>query len=139
MSFQEKSNLVMTGLFVLVYGAYFANVLPPALGGEASLASVQWVLFAAVVFLVAGGVVGHILIAVSTPGDADSADERDKLIEMRADARTSYVLGFGALMALGLALLEFDVFWIAHVLLAALVASEVAKGVFRAIDYRRGV
>ena len=139
MSFQEKSNLVMTCLFVLVYGAYFANVLPSALGGEASLASVQWVLFGAVVFLVAGGVVGHILIAVSAPGDADSADERDKLIEMRADARTSYVLGFGALMALGLALLEFDVFWVAHMLLASLVASEVAKGVFRAIDYRRGV
>lgn len=139
MSFQEKSNLAMTGIFVLVYGGYFATVLPPALAGEASLASVKWLLFGAVIFLVAGGVIAHILIAVSAPGEADTADERDKLIEMRADARTSYVLGFGALMAMGLALLEFDVFWIAHVLLAALVASELAKGAFRAIDYRRGV
>ncbi len=139
MSFQEKSNLAMTGLFVLVYGGYFATVLPSALSGEVSLASVQWLLFGAVVFLVVGGVFAHVLVAIAAPNETDAADERDKLIEMRADARTSYVLGFGALMAMGLALLEFDVFWIAHVLLAALVASEVAKGVFRAIDYRRGV
>jgi hypothetical protein len=139
MSFQEKSNLAMTVIFALVYGAYFATVLPPALAGEASLDAVKGLLFGAVVFLVVGGVVAHILIAVASPKDTDAADERDKLIEMRADARTSYLIGAGALLAMGLALLDADVFWIAHILLAALVLSELAKGVFRAIDYRRGV
>lgn len=40
---------------------------------------------------------------------------------------------------LGLALTEQHVFWIVHAILAGLVLSEIAKGVLRAIDYRRGV
>jgi hypothetical protein len=139
MSFQEKSNLAMTVIFALVYGAYFATVLPPALAGEASLDAVKGLLFGAVVFLVVGGVVTHMLIAIASPKEADAFDERDKLIEMRADARTGYVVCAGALIAMGLALLEADVFWIAHLLLASVVLGELAKGVWRAIDYRRGV
>lgn len=139
MSFQEKSNLAMTVIFAVVYGAYFFTVLPPAFAGETSLEAVKGLLFAAVVFLVAGGVITHILIAVTAPKEADAFDERDRLIEMRADARTGYVVCAGALIALGLALLEADVFWIAHLLLAAVVLGELSKGVFRALDYRRGV
>ncbi|MCR9130553.1 MAG: hypothetical protein NXI12_13620 [Alphaproteobacteria bacterium] len=139
MSFQEKSNLAMTAIFVLAYSAYAVHVLPPALEGTASMEGVGPYLFAAVLFLVIGGIVAHILIAVTAPNEADAADERDRLIEMRADARSSYVLGTGAILALGLALTEQPLFWIVHAILAGLVLSEIAKGVLRAIDYRRGV
>ncbi len=139
MSFQEKSNLAMTVIFVLVYGYYFASVIPTALSGDTSLDAVKPLLLAAVVFLVIGGIVGHILIASLAPNEPDTADERDRFIEMRADARTSYVLGTGALLALGLALAEQSLFWVVHAILAGLVLSEISKGVLRAIDYRRGV
>lgn len=139
MSFQEKSNLAMTVIFVLAYSAYAVRVLPPALEGAASMEAVGPYLFAAVLFLVFGGIVAHILIAMNAPNESDTADERDRIIEMRADARSSYVLGAGALLALGLALTEQPLFWIVHAILAGLVLSEIAKGVLRAIDYRRGV
>jgi len=139
MSFQEKSNLAMTAIFVLVYSAYFVTVIPPALQDGPSMEGVGPYLFAAVLFLVFGGIVAHVLIAMTAPNEADAADERDKLIEMRADARSSYVLGTGAILALGLALTEQPLFWIVHAVLAGLVLSEIAKGVLRAIDYRRGV
>ncbi|WP_440959115.1 hypothetical protein ACFELO_03120 [Oceanicaulis sp. LC35] len=139
MSFQEKSNLVMTVITALVYGAYFAVVMPPALSDGPSMDLVGPYLFAAVVFLVVGGVVGHILVAMAAPKDADDADERDKLIEMRADARSGYVLGAAAVLALGLALMEVELFWIVHMILGGLVASELVKGVLRAIDYRVGL
>ena len=139
MSFQEKSNLIMTVIFVLAYSAYTVNILPPVLENGPSMDGVGPYLLGVVLLLVIGGVVGHILVAVTAPSDADNADERDKLIEMRADAKSSYVLGTGALLALGLALTEQHVFWIVHAILAGLVLSEIAKGVLRAIDYRRGV
>lgn len=139
MSFQEKSNLAMTAIFALVYGWYFSTVIPPALETGGSVEAVKGLLFGAVVFLVVGGIVGHILIVMLAPNEPDTADERDKVIEMRADARTSYLLGFAAITAVGMALLEVSAFWIAHVLLAGLVLGEIAKGVMRAIDYRRGV
>jgi hypothetical protein len=139
MSFQEKSNLAMTVIFVVVYSSYFVRVVAPAFESGPSMDGVAPYLFSAVLFLVFGGIVAHILIAMAAPNEADTADERDKLIEMRADARSSYVLGSGALLALGLALMEQDLFWIIHAILAGLVLSEIAKGVLRAIDYRRGV
>ena len=139
MSFQEKSNLVMTVIIALVYGVYFAMVIPPALTDGPSMERVGPYLFAAVVFLVIGGVVAHILVAMAAPKDADEADERDRLIEMRADARSGYVLGTAAVLALGLALMELPLFWIVHMILGGLVASELVKGILRAIDYRVGV
>ena len=139
MSFQEKSNLVMTVIIALAYGVYFALVMPPALSEGPSMEQVGPYLFAAVVFLVFGGVVGHILVAMAAPKESDEADERDKLIEMRADARSSYVLGTAAILSLGLALTEQNVFWIVHMILGGLVVSELVKGVLRALDYRMGV
>lgn len=139
MSFQEKSNLAMTVIFVIAYSAYFGRVLPGAFETGPSMEAVGPYLFAAVLFLVFAGVVAHILIAVVSPKEADTADERDKMIEMRADARSSYVLGTAAILALGLALMEQPLFWIVHAILAGLVLSEIAKGVLRAIDYRRGL
>lgn len=139
MSFQEKSNLAMTLIFALVYGSYFYTVIPPALDTGGSVEAVKGLLLGAVIFLVAGGIVGHILIVMLAPNEPDTADERDKFIEMRADARTSYILGFCAITAVGMALFEANPFWIAHVLLGGLVIGEIAKGVLRAVDYRQGV
>ncbi|GGE32736.1 hypothetical protein GCM10011367_04000 [Marinicauda pacifica] len=138
MSFQEKSNLVMTVITALVYGVYFAKVMPPALSEGPSMDLVMPYLFAAVVFLVVGGVVAHILVAMAAPNEPDMSDERDTLIEMRADARSGYVMSAAAVLSLGLALMGQHLFWIVHMILGGLVAAELVKGVLRAIDYRLG-
>ena len=145
MSFHEKSNALMLGAMVLVYGAYFMVVLGlPALNGadidvNARLAMSNGLMLASVVALVALAIVGHILIAVLAPKDADKHDERDKLIEMRGDQRGGFVMAFGALCAMGLAMLATPHFWIVNVILAGLVLGEIVKAVSKIIDYRRGV
>ncbi len=139
MSFQEKSNLVMTVMLVVAYGAYFASVIPSAVGGTPTLEGVQTSLFGAVVALVVGAAIGHAVIAGLAPDESDLVDERDRLITLRADARAGYVLGAGAVATLGVALLQQEMFWVAQTLLAALVLAELAKGVLRAIDYQRGL
>lgn len=145
MSFHEKSNALMLGAMVLVYGVYFMVVLGlPALNGididvNARLVMSNGLMLASVVALVVMAIVGHILIAVLAPKDADKHDERDKLIEMRGDQRGGFVMAFGALCGMGLAMLAMPHFWIVNVILAGLVLGEIVKAVSKIVDYRRGV
>lgn len=139
MSFQEKSNLAVLAALVLVFGGYFAIVLPGmALNGATPPAAVVGALLAVMtVVLVVLLVAAHILIAVSAPKDAGKTDERDRVIETRADARASYVLAAGVFGAMAMLWLGIAPFWVANALLGALTASEIAKGALRAVAYRR--
>lgn len=139
-SFQEKSNLAMLAILTLVFGWYFGVVVPPFFDLEVAppAAAVGGLLIAFTVFLVVLSVVAHIALAALAPSQAGASDERDRTIETRADARSGYVVGVGAVMTLGLLVFGFAPFWAANALLASLAASEIVKAVLRAIDYRRG-
>ncbi|MGP1276417.1 MAG: hypothetical protein ACQRW7_13465 [Caulobacterales bacterium] len=145
MSFQEKSNALMLGAMVLVYGTYFMLVLgAPLLSGSEIDTSVgllmsNGLMLASVLALVVIAIIGHIAIAVLAPKDADTSDERDRLIEMRGDQRGGFVLGAAALGAMGLAMLAAEHFWIVNLILGGLVLGEIVKAVSKIIDYRRGV
>ncbi|WP_188452350.1 hypothetical protein [Glycocaulis albus] len=145
MSFHEKSNALMLGAIVLVYGAYFLIVLGlPVMSGtdidvNARLVMSNGLMLGSVVALVAIAIIGHILITVLAPKDADKHDERDRLIEMRGDQRGGFVMAFGALCGMGLAMLAMPHFWIVNAILAGLVLGEIVKAVSKLIDYRRGV
>lgn len=139
MSFQEKSNWVMLVALGLAGAWYFGDIAgalatrdftPGAIGRDFIVMTVAIVLVA---------VPAQILVAMLNPSEADEQDERDRLIEMRADARSSYVLGAGAIFAINLAIFGIDVYWVANAVLAALLLAEIAKAVLRAVDYRRGV
>lgn len=140
MSFQEKSNLAMLAILAGVFGWYFGAVVPPffALETAPPAAAVGGLVLGLTIFLVVLSVAAHIVLAALAPKQADRSDERDRLIETRADARSGYVLAAGAFGTLALLVLGFAPFWAANALLGALAASEIAKAVLRAIDYRRG-
>lgn len=145
MSFHEKNNALMLGAIVLVYGAYFLIVLGlPVMSDtdidvNARLVMSNGLMLGSVVALVAIAIIGHILITVLAPKDADKHDERDRLIEMRGDQRGGFVMAFGALCGMGLAMLAMPHFWIVNAILAGLVLGEIVKAVSKLIDYRRGV
>lgn len=139
MSFQEKSNLVMTVIITLVFGAYFGDLGVALIRGEAEPSQLDMSFIGLTAALIFYSILAHIVVAIWSPDEAEDADERDKFIEMRADARSGYVLGVGAVLALNLAWLGFDVYWVAHMVLAGLAGAEIFKGVQRAIDYRVGV
>ena len=139
MTFEEKSAWAMLFIMVGVYGLYFINVIPPAIQNPVPIEDVAAQLIGMVVLLIILAIVAHIAITIFSPKDSDQADERDRYIEMRADARSSYFIAVGVLNALGAALLNQPMFWVAHILLASLVIGEIAKSIFRIIDYRFGV
>jgi len=130
----------MLTIITAVYGVYFAVVL-----GAGPTAHVWYppFLIAMVVVLVVLAIVGHAAVAIAgvmMKGELDDQfDERDRMIEQRADARAGYVLAVGAFGTMSLAMLHAPHFWIAHAILAALVVSEMAKQALRLVDYWRGV
>ncbi|QNL19383.1 hypothetical protein HXX25_08685 [Hyphobacterium sp. CCMP332] len=145
MSFQEKSNALMLGAIVLVYGGYFALVLgsPVMTDGELNteigLLMSNGLILVTVGALVTIAIFGHIVIALLNHKEAGSEDERDKLIEMRGDQRGGFVMGVFAVCAMGLAMIATPHFWIVNTILGGLVAAEIVKAVSKLIDYRRGV
>jgi hypothetical protein len=140
-SFQEKSNLAVLAALLLVFGGYFGFVLPGIAGGGTvpPASAVGAVLVGPTVVLAVLLAASHGLIAILSPADAGETDERDQLIQMRADARAGYALVFGVFGVLLLLFLEVEPFWIANALLGAVAASEIVKSLLRAIAYRRGI
>ncbi|WP_429912370.1 hypothetical protein [Glycocaulis sp.] len=140
MSFHEKTNLAMLVILAIVFGGYFYTVAghllsdapPPALD------AVWGSLLRMVLLLVALMVAFHITATVFAPKDSEQPDERDRSIEIRAEARSGVVLGIGIVWALILLFADIEPYWIAHALMFTLVASEIAKSVLRAIAYRVG-
>lgn len=143
MSFEEKSNLASLAVLVFVFGAYFAQLgltfvddgAQPGMPGGAF----GPVFLGLTVGFVIWMVVTHVILAVLFSRDAEAGpDVRDREIETNADAGAGYVLGAGVITTLFLLIANVSGYWIAHALLGALVASELYKGVRRAIAYRLG-
>ena len=81
-------------------------------------------------------VVGHTVVAIF--GGSEKRDERDKLIEWRAEGHSSWILAAGVFIAVTGLVLSFENVWIANLLIFSLLLSEVAKLVLQIVYYRRG-
>jgi hypothetical protein len=138
LSFQQKSTLAMTGILVLVFGWYFTLVLTELASTPAADIAYQGVMIPAIVLLVALAALAHAMIATGAPADAGERDQRDRSVALRAKQAARYVLAVGTVAGLGLAVIEADTFWIAHVLLAGLVLAEITEGLTRLVLSRRG-
>lgn len=135
-SFEEKSTwfqlaglLVVAAVYLTLAGPLLAagvTDLPPY-GGHFALAVVLQV-----VLLIATHTVAALLRR------PEPADERDRLIAWRSEARTSWVLVLGVLGALNAMVLGVAEVWVAHGLLAVLFLSELARCTLQLVAYRRG-
>lgn len=141
MSFKEKVNLAMLVILAGVFGWYFGVVIPPFAGLDdlPSAGSLWGLMIFFTVLPLTLSVVALIILASLSPKEAGTGDERDRRIEIRAEARSAYVLTVGVIGAIGFLLFDTEPFWVANALLASLAASEIVKAVLRAVAYRRGV
>jgi uncharacterized membrane protein YidH (DUF202 family) len=139
MSFQEKSTWIVTAMMLLVYGWYFAVVLGRTDAADVSGLHYQGVMLVTLVVFVVLVAGAHIVVALSSPREAERSDDRDREINRHGEYVGGYVLGTGAVLALVLAVVESPHFWIANVILLGLVLSEVVTGVTKIVLYRRGI
>ncbi|MFW5843689.1 MAG: hypothetical protein ACOCW6_07160 [Spirochaetota bacterium] len=152
MSFQEKRSVAIMVAGITIFAVYFAIVLsryralPPAAAADAGQMLRFWA--AAMLILIPVSVVAHIIIlilfmivyhATASEDAPDFEDERDKLIELKADriAHVIFMIGFVAAMAAVVLNLSVTGMFVAFAVsgLIAEVAGEAAKIRY----YRRGV
>ncbi|GAB6194734.1 hypothetical protein [Lysobacter xanthus] len=139
MSWKERSQWVVLATVLLVYGRYFADVLPGH-GADVGPADIARFI-TAVVALVMLQVAGHVVLAVLGRRALErgvQADERDTLIGLRAARIGGHVLAVGVFAALAVALQVPGNFAFVHVLFGALVVSHVVEVATRLALYRRG-
>jgi uncharacterized membrane protein HdeD (DUF308 family) len=136
-SFEEKSVWIQLISVVVVLGAYFV-VASQMMSQSITVLAAFVPLFAVTVgLLVAVLVAGHVIVAVASR--PEGRDERDRLIEWRAESNSSWILPVGVLTAITGLVLSIEAVWIAHLLLLSLFVSEVVRFAFQLVYYRRGM
>ncbi len=149
MSFEEKTTWVSVVIGALVSIVYFATVLPQLADTAAADIAYQKPLIVAVIASIILTIVGTIAMAIATAvgaeitgtgsvDDIDRKDERDISIGQRGDVVGYYLGSAGAVVALILAMLESDYFWIANTLYLSLAIAALVAGVVKLRAYRRG-
>lgn len=139
MSFHEKSAWAMFAIMLTVYGWYFAILFGRLSDQDLAEIAYRGMLLATVLALGFLAIISHIVLAVTNPKDAVTADVRDREINRFGEYVGGYVLGAAAFFALVMAVLETDHFWIANVILAGMVLSELVSLGTRVVLYRRGI
>ena len=138
MSFEEKNTWIYAVIAVVLPATYFTTTLwqlqHTAVGEIAYVGPMLTTIGAAVVI----AIVGHIVVAIASPKDADKSDERDARINRFGEYVGSFVLWTGGLAALGLAMAEFEHFWIANAIFLAFNLSAITTSVVKIVAYRRG-
>ena len=137
MSFEEKSVWIQLVGLVVGLGGYLVSAGLMLSNGVNALPGFVPVFVVAIILVVAINIAGHVVAAVV--GRTDEADERDRLIGYRAESRSSWILGVGAIGAIVALILSVGGVWVAHLLLVSLFGAEVAKGVLQIVHYRRGI
>lgn len=136
MAFEEKGAWVALIVGVIAYAVYVAVVLGRAAGGELAdtpyADALLWSIGAAIV----AGILVTIAVSIITRRDGLTSDQRDKQISVRASHSSRAFMTIGVLIALALALLEADPFWIANTIYLAFVVSGLVEVGARIALYR---
>jgi hypothetical protein len=136
-SFEERSAWVQFLSLLLCLGGYAHIAWRMWSAGVTALPAYAAVFAVSTVLLVIVIVVGHVVIALANR--EHGRDERDRLIEWRAESYSGWVLGAGVVTGLWLMVIETPDVWVAHLLLFSLFASELLRLARQIGFYRRGV
>ena len=139
MTFHEKSAWIMALLLTAVAAWYLNAVWHWSVAiGQAAPPNI-FLVAVATVMLVAGVIMGHVIVAISNPMEADAPeDERDKQVLRRAGNIAGYVLGFGCFAGLWSYFAQSDGNLLFHIVVLSLIVSQISEYVLTIFFYRRG-
>lgn len=135
-SFEEKSVWIQLGSVALALTGYLYVAAPLLSQGHAELSEFLPVFCATIVALVVVLVVGHVVAAAT--GDTEERDERDRLVLLRANSGSAWVLALGINVAMAAMFLAAGDAVVANLLLGSLFLSQLAKYGLQLFLYRRG-
>lgn len=138
MSFEEKRAWIFLLVAIGGYATYLGVILGRADASPvtemAYAATLLWSIGAAIVASIA-------LVAVAAFVSAEGVnhkDQRDREIHRFGEYVGQSFVILGGVVALGMALAEWDHFWIANAIYAAFVLSAILGSVAKIVAYRRG-
>lgn len=142
MSFREKSAWISFVVILVAFGAYFVSISGD-LTGTMSSADHALALTGLVALIIAITIVeaaAHIVVAVRSPAEAQSArDEREKVIALKATRPAFYVLMSGVWLALGVVVVGGGVWALVQATLFAVWVAELTRFGTEIYYYRRGM
>ena len=138
MAHQEKRAWIMLVVTVVAYTAYIVVVLRRANGAPLTEVAYAAVLIASIVLAIAANIALDIATSLGTPRSEYKADARDKEIARIGDLTGQSFLVIGALVGMGLAMLDSDSFWVANVIYLGFVLSAVLGSATKIAGYRGG-
>jgi len=140
MSFREKSAWISLLLYLGIYGFYFSRVAMAVTRGQADGGHFMGLFAESVIAFVVATIVLTVVAAVTAPKDAEAPeDEREKLITLRANSNSGYVLATCVILVIGVLFYGADDFLTINLLFFSLVLSEVCKVATQIVLHRRGV
>lgn len=141
MSFREKSVWVTAAIMLYMWAWYVSAVGPSLLDGTVSRGQSIGMFIGMTVMVIVLEVVGHIILAITSPKDADAPeDERDRLITQKAESHASWMLGAGVIIiAVHIMARDMSSVAVVHLLILMLIAVEVISRVLQIYYYRRGL
>lgn len=138
MSFREKTAWIGLITYAAVFGGYFFLLWSgwdERYGQGLSIG----LMIAAVIALVVVAVALNTVLALFNLKQAQApADERETLIDLKAERIASYTLSVGVICLIGALLMGWNAFLVANLLLASMVISELVKAGAQIAYFRRG-
>jgi hypothetical protein len=136
-SFEERGAWIQLIGLLVAFGAYFFIALQLLTAGVMNVLAYAGLLVPTVVLLVVVLIAGYVVAAIT--GRTDGPDERDTLIEGKAERNSGWILGAGVIFAIGGLIVGVAAAWVVNLLLFALVVSEVTRTGLQIVYYRRSV
>jgi len=138
MSFREKSAWIILVTLVVVTLTYVLHIFPHTLTPEPSGARFHMLAVSIIAFVVIV-VIAHVIVAILSPRDAKTpTDERERLIELKSTAISSYVYAFLSLASIATIHLGANQFGVAYLVTLSFALGEIVNYATRVILYRRG-
>ena len=135
MTFQERSAATIIALLLLAFGTYVVVVI---VGVDRRVGDFAYKpLLILVIAFAALMAVSHIGLALLSPNEANTLDERDRSISQRSDQVGAIILGSTVLFVISLTMFEVAHVYIANALLLGLVAAQIASEATKLWLYRR--
>lgn len=142
MSYPEKNNIVSLISTLVIFGFYFFNVYQIYQAGVPNTVAMiatmgLWV--PVIILTIIVHVVFNVINAIATnQNDVPPADERDKLIELKATRNAHYLFIVGFFIAMAFLTFSTAPFVIFNLLIFAFIASELLGYASQLYYYRRG-
>lgn len=140
MPFHEKSAWMMSLALILGGLGYFGIVAANSTANGVLMPPNLPVVVIYTVILVVIAIIGHALIAILNPKEAnDRLDERERRIVDRAGHMSSYVFGFGVLVSLALYLVSYDGNVLFYAVFASLMLGQIVEYVIQIFLYKTAI